>query len=122
MPSSYFCSSSPLYHESLLNPICQGIGLFHQTTDISFKQTLFCFIWPALKGSYLVFSAYQFLRRGLGVMCFSNLIISDPDFHLHVGGLLNPIPGKLFTMMPSVLCSIPFEELLCAPELTGGYF
>lgn len=71
-------------------------------------------------GSYLVFSAYQFLLCGLRVMCFPNLIISDPDFHLHVGGLLNPIPGKLFSILP-VLCSILFEELLCAQKLTGGY-
>lgn len=32
-------------------------------------------------------------------MCHPNLIISDPDFHLHVGGLLNPIPGKLFSIL-----------------------
>lgn len=71
-------------------------------------------------GSYLVFSAYQFLLCGLRVMCFPNLIISDPDFHLHVGGLLNPIPGKLFSIL-LVLCSILFEELLCSQKLTGGY-
>lgn len=64
------------------------------------KHTPFCFIWPPLMGSYLVFSAYLFLMCGLRVMCLPNLIISDPDFHLHVGGLLNPIPGKLFTISP----------------------
>lgn len=51
-------------------------------------------------GSYLVFSAYLFLLCRLRVMCLPNLIISDPDFHLHVGGLLNPIPGKLFAISP----------------------
>lgn len=35
-------------------------------------------------------------------MCLPNLIISDPDFHLHVGGLLNPIPGKLLSI--SLVC------------------
>lgn len=36
------------------------------------------------------------------------LIISDPDFKLHVGGLLNPIPGKPFHLSPPH--SIPHEE------------
>lgn len=39
-------------------------------------------------------------------MCHPNLIISDPDFHLHVGGLLNPIPGKLFSTVPACVRSL----------------
>lgn len=91
-----------IQHQSVVNvdPICLKISVSHQAADISFKQTPFCFIWPALMGSYLVFSAYPFLLCGLRVMCLPNLIISDPDFHLHVGGLLNPIPGKLFSISP----------------------
>ncbi len=64
-----------------------------------------------------MFSAYLFLLCGFKVMCLPNLIISDPDFHLHVGGLLNPIPGKLLNILPvcvrsflkssSVLRSLP---------------
>lgn len=40
--------------------------------------------------------------------CHVCLIISDPDFKLHVGGLLNPIPGKPFHL--SLPHSIPPEE------------
>lgn len=89
--------------------------------------SLFCFIWPALMGSYLVFSAYLLLLCGLRVMCHPNLIISDPDFHLHVGGLLNPIPGKLFSILPvcvrsllkcsSVLKSLP--EAVSASDMNA---
>ncbi len=107
-------------HQSLLNlnPICLEISVSHQATDINFKQTPLCFIWPSLMGSYLVFSAYLFLLCGLRVMCLPNLIISDPDFHLHVGGLLNPIPGKLFSISPvcvpfwrAPLCSEAYRRL-----------
>ena len=67
-------------------------------------------------GSYLVFSACLFLLCGLRVTCLPNLIISDPDFHLHVGGLLNPIPGKLFSILPdsfwrAPLCSEAYRRL-----------
>lgn len=78
--------------------MCLHISVSHQATDISFKQALFCFIYAALMGSYLVFSAYLFLPCRLRLMCLPNLIVADPDFHLHVGGLLNPIPGKPFVL------------------------
>lgn len=68
-------------------------------------------------GSYLVFSAYQFQLCGLSVMCFPNLIISDPDFHLHVGGLLNPIPGKLFSILPV----FAFDPFWRAPPRVEAY-
>ena len=131
LPSFSFLALQQTYvhHQSLLglNPICLEISVSHQLTDISFKQTPFCFIWPALMGSYLVFSAYLFLLCGLRVMCLPNLIISDPDFHLHVGGLLNPIPGKLFSISPvcvrsflknsSVLRSLP--EAISASDVNA---
>lgn len=51
-------------------------------------------------------------------LCAFLFLTSDPDFHLHVGGLLNPIPGKRFNISP--VCPIRFEEL-CALKLTGCY-
>lgn len=118
-----FCFSAA-QHQSLLNlnPICLEISVSHQAADISFKQTPLCFIWPALMGSYLVFSAYLLLPCGLRVMCHPNLIISDPDFHLHVGGLLNPIPGKLLCVRSllksySVLRSLP--EAVSASDMNA---
>lgn len=72
--------------------------------------------------SYLVFSSYLFLLCGLRVMCHPNLIISDPDFHLHVGGLLNPIPGKLFSILQ--VCGRSFLKsssvLRSLPEAISG--
>lgn len=129
LSSLFLLYSRHAQHQSLLNlnPIYLEISFSHQATDISFKQTPFCFIWPALMGSYLVFSAYPFLLCGLRVMCLPNLIISDPDFHLHVGGLLNPIPGKLFSISPicvrsflkssSVLRSLP--EAISASDMNA---
>lgn len=38
---------------------------------------------------------------------------------MHVGGLLNPIPGKTFHLSPPH--SIPPEENLCAVSLSAGY-
>lgn len=73
-------------------------------------------------GSYLVFSAYLLLLRGLRVMCHPNLIISDPDFHLHVGGLLNPIPGKLFCILPVCVRSLlkSYSVLRSLPEAVSA--
>lgn len=60
-------------------------------------------------------------------MCFS---LTDPDFHLHVGGLLNPIPGKLlgallllcwiFSRSLSVDRSLP-EDISANAEFTYKY-
>lgn len=93
--------------------MCLEIRASHQATD---KEPSLCFIWPSLMGSYLVFSAYLFLLCGLRVMCLPNLLISDPDFHLHVGGLLNPIPGTILSNILGGLCPIRFEEppLVCS--------
>lgn len=72
--------------------------------------------------SYLVFSSYLFLLCGLRVMCHPNLIISDPDFHLHVGGLLNPIPGKLFSILQVCVRSFlkSSSVLRSLPEAISG--
>lgn len=44
--------------------------------------------------------------------CASQILsLTDPDFHLHVGGLLNPIPGKLFGTL-LVLCWIFWRRSL----------
>lgn len=72
--------------------------------------------------SYLVFSSYLFLLCGLRVMCHPNRIISDPDFHLHVGGLLNPIPGKLFSILQVCVRSFlkSSSVLRSLPEAISG--
>lgn len=79
--------------------------------------------FPSLSGFLFLMRSYHFslLMNSSSVdrdSCAFLFIISDPDFHLHVGGLLNPIPGKLFNISP--VCPIRFEEL-CALKLTGCY-